>query len=110
MKFTVITLFPEMVESFAAHGLLSQARDRGQVSVETLNPRRFTSDVHHTVDDRVYGGSDGMVMKVEPLARAIEFLRGQGPLKVVVLSPQGRRWDQRQAGDWANAGGHVALV
>src|SRR5262249_25870175 len=78
------------------------------VQVECVNPRTFTSDVHGTVDDRAFGGGDGMVMKPEPLAAAIESLAK--PVNVVVLTPQGRVWDQARARQWAARGGHVALV
>jgi tRNA (guanine37-N1)-methyltransferase len=108
MKFTVITLFPDLIESFVSQGLLSSARAKSLVEVETLNPRQFTSDVHQTVDDRVFGGADGMAMKVEPLAAAVKSLGGD--VRVVVLSPQGRRWNQREAAAMAAGGGHVALV
>ncbi len=111
MKFTVITLFPDLIEGFLKEGLLSSARAKGLLSVETLNPRRFTSDVHGTVDDRAFGGGDGMVMKPEPLAAAVEHLReGADRPHVVVLSPQGRRWNQALAEEYVGRGGHVALV
>lgn len=110
MKFTVLTLFPGMIEALTAHGLVGQACAKGLISIETLNPRQFTTDPHHTVDDRTFGGADGMVMKVEPLARAVEHLRAAGPVTVAVLSPQGRRWDQRMATEVAARGGHLALV
>ena len=109
MKFTVLTLFPNLIQSFLAEGLTAQARTKGLIEVTTLNPRDFATDIHRTVDDRAFGGGDGMVMKVEPLARAIESL--QDPtVRVVVLTPQGRPWDQSQARRWAEEGGHVALV
>lgn len=111
MKFTVVTLFPNLIESFLREGLLAQARERGLVSVDTLNPRSFTSDVHGTVDDRAFGGGDGMVLKPQPLAAAVENLRG-GTVspRVVVLTPQGRKWNQELAREYAEQGGHVALI
>lgn len=108
MKFSVITLFPDLIEGFCSQGLLASAREKGVVRVECVNPRVFTSDVHGTVDDRAFGGSDGMVMKPEPLAAAVESLGGSA--RVVVLTPQGRVWDQPMARELALAGGHVALV
>lgn len=110
MKFSVVTLFPDLVESVVSHGLVGQAREKHGLKIETVNPRRYTSDAHHTVDDRAFGGGDGMVMKVEPLAKAIDELREQGPLRVVVLSPQGRAWNQSLAREWANEGKHTVLV
>ena len=108
MKFTVITLFPELIDSVVQSGLLGQARDRGGVEVATINPRIFTSDAHHTVDDRAFGGGDGMVMKVEPLAAAVKAA-GEGA-RVFILSPQGRPWTQQEASEWAQQGGHRVLV
>lgn len=111
MKFTVVTLFPQLIEAFVAEGLLGQARGKGLVTVDVLNPRKFTSDVHQTVDDRAFGGGDGMVMKPEPLAAAVAELRAAGPCRVVVLSPQGRVWNQNEAREWASASdGHYVLV
>lgn len=108
MKFTVITIFPQLIENFANEALLAQARKSGLITIETLNPRQFTHDVHQTVDDKVFGGGDGMVMKAEPLNQAVSVL--EKPLRVVVLSPQGRRWTHSLAKKWAHEGGHVALV
>lgn len=108
MKFSVITLFPQLIEAFTSEGLLSQARKNGLVEVETVNPRQFTEDVHQTVDDRAFGGGDGMVMKVEPLAKAVRSLP-EGA-RVVVLSPQGRPWSQKEAAAWAAEGRHTILV
>ncbi len=112
MKFSVITLFPDLIESVVSHGLIGQAREKHGLNIETINPRSYTSDVHHTVDDRAFGGGDGMVMKVEPLAAAVEELRAQGasPVRVVVLSPQGRVWDQALAREWASERKDTVLV
>ncbi len=111
MKFTVVTLFPGLIEGFLQEGLLASAREKGRLAVETLNPRRFTRDVHGTVDDRAFGGGDGMVMKPEPLAAAVDHLRAADErVRVVVLTPQGRRWNQTLARQYAERGGHVALV
>lgn len=110
MKFTAVTLFPQLIEHYCADGLLGAARDKGLVQIATLNPREFTSDVHHTVDDRAFGGADGMVMKPEPLAAAVAHLRAEGDLRVVVLTPQGRRWSQALASQWSMQGGHIALI
>jgi len=108
MKFTVITLFPRMIEAVFSEGLIAQARKSGAFELATLNPRDFTQDVHRTVDDRAFGGGDGMVMKAEPLARAVESLGDDA--MIAVLSPQGRPWSQAMACDMAAQGGHVALV
>lgn len=111
MKFTVITLFPQLIERFAEEGLLGQASSKKLVEIATVNPRHFTEDAHHTVDDRVFGGGDGMVMKFEPLAKAVRFAKGNGPARVAVLSPQGRPWKQSRAAAWAGEeNAHFILV
>lgn len=97
MRFDVITLFPELFEQAASMGVVGKAIDAGKVQLKTWNPRDFTKDVHRTVDDRPFGGGPGMVMKVEPLKKAIQTAVRQidKPSKVIYLSPQGRKLDQQ---------------
>ncbi|HZJ66535.1 MAG TPA: tRNA (guanosine(37)-N1)-methyltransferase TrmD, partial [Kofleriaceae bacterium] len=71
MKFTVVTILPELIEPALAAGVVGRARETGVIAVDTVNPRDFTSDRHRTVDDTPYGGGPGMVMKAEPLLAAI---------------------------------------
>ena len=110
MKFTVITLFPKLIESFIQEGLLGQAVTQQRVGIATLNPRQFTTDVHHTVDDKAFGGGDGMVMKFEPLKASIDQVRAKGPARVVLLTPQGRRWSQALAREFAKEERAIALI
>jgi tRNA (guanine37-N1)-methyltransferase len=88
----VITIFPEMVESALAAGVVGRARERGVVDVRVRNLRDFTDDRHRTVDDVPYGGGPGMVMKAEPLFRAVEAVAAErGPASAVILmTPQGQ--------------------
>ncbi len=96
MKIGVVTLFPEMFDAVIDYGITSRAVEQNLVSVQCWNPRTYTQDRHHTVDDRPYGGGPGMVMKVEPLRDAIRAARAELPgAKVIYLSPQGRPLDQR---------------
>ncbi len=96
MRFDVITLFPEMFGALTQYGVTRRAAEQGKFQLQTWNPREFTSDNHRTVDDRPFGGGPGMVMLVEPLARAISAAKaaqaaaGVGPSRVIHLSPQGR--------------------
>lgn len=89
MKFSVITLFPQMIEEALQHGVVGQALKKNLFSLEAINPRQFTSDVHRTVDDRPFGGGDGMVMLYEPLKKSLESINERGT--VIYLSPQGPR-------------------
>src|SRR5262245_42564810 len=88
----VITIFPAMVEAALAEGVIGRARSRGLVEICVRDLRDFTDDRHRTVDDVPYGGGPGMVMKPEPLFRAVEAIeaeRGRAGT-VVLMTPQGR--------------------
>jgi tRNA (guanine37-N1)-methyltransferase len=97
MKIHVITLFPEMFQALN-YGIPGRALKRQLLQLQWWNPRDFTSDVHHTVDDRPYGGGPGMVMKVAPLRETIQAAQAQmrSPAPVIYLSPQGRPLQQQQ--------------
>jgi len=102
MRIGVVTLFPEMFDAVIDCGITSRAVDSGLLQLECWNPRDFTTDRHHTVDDRPYGGGPGMVMKIEPMRAAIRAARSElGSAKVIYLSPQGRMLDQRGAEELA---------
>lgn len=92
MHFHVVTLFPEMIRQSLEIGIVGQALRDGRVGLTTLDPREFTSDVHHSVDDRPFGGGDGMIMLAQTLSDSVHALRerGAGPVsKVIHLSPRG---------------------
>lgn len=95
MQIEVISLFPEMFAALTEYGITSRARQRGLYQLTLTNPRQYTQDVHHTVDDRPYGGGPGMVMLAEPLTAAIgdakARLQAQGITpRVMHLSPRGK--------------------
>ena len=71
MNIYLISLFPELIQQAAAFGVLGRAIKQQQLNLQCFNPRDYTEDKHRTVDDRPYGGGPGMLMKVEPLAKAI---------------------------------------
>ncbi|MEK7772940.1 MAG: tRNA (guanosine(37)-N1)-methyltransferase TrmD [Deltaproteobacteria bacterium] len=98
MKFDILTLFPDFFTSPLSHGVIGRAVSRGLLRVGIHNIRDFTSDRHRTTDDCPYGGGAGMVMKVEPVVRAIESVRGEGQATTVVLTtPQGVRFSHETA-------------
>lgn len=95
MKVGVISLFPEMFKSVTDFGITGRAVKEGLLSVSSWNPRDFTDDNHHTVDDRPYGGGPGMIMMAEPLSDAIKAAKTDlATARVIYLSPQGRKLDQ----------------
>ncbi|GAA0853534.1 tRNA (guanosine(37)-N1)-methyltransferase TrmD [Aliiglaciecola litoralis] len=94
--FGVVSLFPEMFDSFTQQGVTGRAVKNRLLDVEFFNPRDFTHDKHRTVDDRPYGGGPGMLMMVQPLTDAIHAakLAAGKKTKVIYLSPQGKKLDQ----------------
>ncbi|MBL9016385.1 MAG: tRNA (guanosine(37)-N1)-methyltransferase TrmD [Myxococcales bacterium] len=109
MKFTVVTILPELIEPALTAGVVGRAREAGVISVTTVNPRDFTSDRHRTVDDTPYGGGPGMVMKPEPLLAAIGAAAGAPPAHRVLLSPAGARLTQGRVRELAKLP-HLVLV
>lgn len=99
MKFDVITIFPRMVEAGLTEGVVSRGIERGLVDVAVHDLREHTTDRHRSVDDVPYGGGPGMVMKAEPLFKAVQAVRARRgePGAVVLLSPQGRPMTQVEA-------------
>ena len=97
MRIDVVTLFPQMFEVLTEYGITGRAVSRGILELVTWNPRKQASDRHQTVDDRPYGGGPGMVMMVQPLRDSIREARTAAGDKsrVIYLSPQGRKLDQR---------------
>ncbi len=101
MTADVITIFPELVEAGLTAGVVGRARERGIVDLQVRNLRDYTDDRHRTVDDVPYGGGPGMVMKPEPIWRAVEAIAEErGPASAVVLvTPQGRLLTQALAAE-----------
>jgi tRNA (guanine37-N1)-methyltransferase len=100
MRIDIVTLFPEYFSVPLSSGVVGRAVAQGRVTVGCVNPRDFTSDRHRTVDDYPYGGGPGMVLKAPPLVDAVESLVGAGnpeQVPVLLLSPQGARFDQAKA-------------
>ena len=95
----VVTIFPAMIEAGLAEGVVGRARERGLIDVRARDLRDFTTDRHRTVDDVPYGGGPGMVMKPEPLFRAVEAIAAErgAPDAVVLMTPQGRLFTQDEA-------------
>ena len=99
MTFDIVTIFPAMVEQPLAAGVLGRAIERGTLDVKVRDLRDFTNDRHRVVDDVPYGGGPGMVLKPDPIFRALETVEAERgrPLTVVLTSPQGRRFTQAEA-------------
>ena len=108
LRVTILTLFPRMVEGPLCESILGKAREKGLLRVQVTDIREFADGKHRVTDDVPYGGGAGMVMKPEPLVAAIEAARQRAPgARVVLLSPQGARFDQGKAQELAV---HGALI
>ena len=102
MRFDVITIFPEIFSGVFDFGIVRRAIEAGLIEIHVHDLREHTSDKHRQVDDRPFGGGAGMVMKPEPLFRAVEAISAETPdADVVLLSPQGRLFSQRLAEDYS---------
>lgn len=111
MRIDVVTLFPDLFTVITESGVTGRAHAQKLWRLYTWNPRDFTEDVHRTVDDRPYGGGPGMVMMAGPLSKAVEAAQagraanGLGRVRVVLLAPGGKRFDQRIASSLASSPG-----
>jgi tRNA (guanine37-N1)-methyltransferase len=95
MRFDILTLFPGMFSSPLEESILGKALEKRLIQVQTINIRDFSLDKHQVVDDTPYGGGQGMVMKVEPIARAIELVKSENPSAwTIYLTPQGKPFNQ----------------
>src|SRR5436189_876608 len=97
MLFDVITIFPTFFSGPFDYGIIRRGRGTGLIDIRVHDLRDFTSDRHRTVDDRPFGGGEGMVFKPEPIFKAVESVRRNQQAEVVVLSAGGRRFNQAEA-------------
>ena len=109
MKIDIITLFPQMLNSFFESSILKRAINRNLVSINFINPRDFTNDKHHTTDDRPFGGGPGMIMKPEPLFLAVESVKIDKSF-VILLSPSGKPFKQEVAESLSISHQHLIMI
>lgn len=100
MRIDIITVLPELIESPLNHSIVKRARDKGLVEINLIQLRDFTKDRHRTVDDYQFGGGAGMVMKVEPVFEALEYLKSQRDYEeIIYTSPDGEPFTQKIANE-----------
>ena len=115
MRISILTIFPDFFPPALGEGMIRAARERQKLAVDVVQLRDFTDDSHRSTDDYPFGGGVGMIMKVEPIDRALTSLsvgaKGERPdgTRVVLLSPQGRRFSQDLAIEYATLA-HLVLV
>jgi len=112
MKFSILTLFPESIQSYFESSILARAQKDGHIHIRLLNPRDFSADKHRKVDNAPYGGGPGMVLMAEPLLDAWKNARGKNAKKVktIILSPQGKIFTNTLAHTWAKNYDHLVLI
>lgn len=112
MRFDIITIFPELFRGVLECGIIRRALQSQLLEVRVIDLRDFTSDRHRSVDDRPYGGGEGMILSPGPLFAAVEFCRSpekETEAQVVLLSPQGKLWSQETAQEFATIS-HAILI
>ncbi|AGR41987.1 tRNA (guanosine(37)-N1)-methyltransferase TrmD [Spiroplasma diminutum] len=109
MKFSIITLFPNLINSYISESIIKRAIEKNSIEVEVIDLRNHTTLKHNQVDDYQFGGGKGMVLMVEPVVNAIESCKTQNSL-VVLTSPQGKTWNQNSARIYASNYDHIILI
>jgi tRNA (guanine37-N1)-methyltransferase len=117
LRCDIITIFPDFFREPFAYGIIRRALAAGLVELEAHDLRRWTSDKHHSVDDRPFGGGEGMVLKPEPIFAAVRELTGAASredytpqTRVILLSPQGRVFTQASAQELSRQASHIVLI
>lgn len=113
-RFHIITLFPEAILAFSEASMLKRAQAKKLIKVTAVNPRDFALDKHHTADDRPYGGGPGMVMKAEPILRAVTKALGKKQnaqrTGIFIMSPRGKQFTQQDARTFGKKYDDVVLI
>lgn len=110
MRFDIVTLFPDFFTSPLQSGLLGKALAKQIAAVHLINPRDYTTDKHHRVDDEPYGGGVGMLMKPEPIFAAVESVPVLPSREVILLTPQGRTINQAMMQDFATGYNQLVMI
>jgi tRNA (guanine37-N1)-methyltransferase len=110
MRIDILTIFPKVALAPLSESIIGRAVDSGKVELAVHDLREWTTDKHRKVDDEPYGGGPGMVMKPEPFFAAVRELKGDGEAKVVLMTPQGRRFDQNVVREYAASPGHLIVL
>lgn len=104
MTFHIITIFPQIFNSYFSESIINRAQKKGLIKIVAYNLRDWTVDAHKTVDDKPFGGGAGMVMLAEPIVKAIQDVSNNCSKnkKIVLFSAKGKKWDQKKVGSYRN--------
>lgn len=101
MIFDIITIFPEILDSYYKESILGRAQKNKLIKINYINLRDFTNDKHRSVDDAPYGGGAGMILKVEPILKAIKSIKKSKKSKIILLDPKGKKYNQKKAKEFS---------
>ncbi|MEK6583763.1 MAG: tRNA (guanosine(37)-N1)-methyltransferase TrmD [Nitrospirota bacterium] len=111
MRCDILTLFPGMISAVLNESIMKRAREKGLLDVRVINIRDFTCDKHHTADDYPYGGGAGMVLKADPILKAVDFIREEEKeLRILLMSPQGKRHNQAVASELSREKRRIVFI
>lgn len=110
MKYSIITLFPELIHSYCSTSIIGRAQGNNIIAIETINPRDFTHDVHRSVDDTPYGGGSGMVLKCDPIYAAVESIERTDKSVLILSSPQGKPLKQALVENLVSDYDHIVVI
>ena len=112
MKFDIITIFPEIFDSYFNESIIKRAKEKKLIQIKIHNLRDFTNDKHHRVDDKPFGGGAGMVLKAEPILRAVKKIlpKKKTRTKLVLFSVKGKQFNQKIAYDWAKKYDQIVFI
>ena len=96
MHFNLVTIFPELIQDFVSHGIISNAISENKLSISTWNPREFSEDKNGRLDDRPYGGGSGMVLQPEPIIKTVDAIKKENETYVVCMAPHGTVLNQQK--------------
>ncbi|ACI60363.1 tRNA (guanosine(37)-N1)-methyltransferase TrmD [Ureaplasma urealyticum] len=109
MKISILSLFPELYETWINHSIISNAIKNNQVTIEIINFRLYTNDKHKKVDDYQYGGGAGMVLMIEPIVSAIRAIRTPNSY-VILTTPKGQVFNQELANEFVSKYDHIIII
>lgn len=109
-RIDILTIFPSFFDSFLAESLLAKAQQRKKICIHIHDLRNFTHDRHRMVDDRPYGGGAGMLLKVDPIMRALASIKKTARTRIILLSPAGRQFNQQTAATLSKKYDHLILI
>lgn len=109
MKFTILTLFPEMIEGMINSSILKKAQEKGLIEINIINFRDYSGNKHSTVDDYAYGGGAGMLIRVDPIKHALDTISDLDEALVLLTSPSGKTFNQSLANQYSKYS-HIVII